>query len=431
MNFRTSHGWRPSQSQRTFVAAAILLISSVPIGQAHGATTKKATTKRAAPAFRLSTDDASIIVGRNSATVVTISANRRAGFPGAIRLSASSPRKGLTVAFDENPLLADDTDITVIAQPTTVLGKTRITLTAANGNVVSRLVISVTVSSKVPDYGIPIPGTPATTGPGTPTLVSSTSVPLVVTPPTTIAPSPPSTSTPTTPTTPGVSTTTGVPTTIASTTTSTTTTSSTLAPTTTTGRPASSGELIIKRSVTTQPVCDPLALSTANLALTINNTGTSIRTYAIVTPQSCTETAKISVAPGAVTSRFVPANALIVVRSTSTGTPIRKVFRVAAGSTILNVGAAVTYTAVCRSVGPSASFSLADGEQYVLTNIPRSECTVTEDNGDNPRQLTDNWGAPHDGIVIVQGRPAGCGDPTVSTPVGTGNGCYGEVVAIY
>ena len=417
-----------SRNQRAFVGAAILLVSSVPIGDAHGATTKKPTTKRAAPAFRLSTDDASIIVGRNSATVVTISANRRAGFPGAIRLSASSPRKGLTVAFDENPLLADDTDITVIAQPTTVLGKTRITLTAANGNVASRLVISVTVSSKVPDYGIPIPGSPTTTGPGTPTIVTATSVSPAVTPPTTIAALAPSTSTPTTP---GASTTTGVSTTIASTTTSTTTTSTTLASTTTTGRPASSGELIIKRSVTTQPVCDPLALSTANLALTINNTGTSIRTYAIVTPQACTETAKISVAPGAVTSRFVPANALIVVRSTSTGTPIRKVFRVAAGSTILNVGAAVTYTAVCRSVGPSASFSLADGEQYVLTNIPRSECTVTEDNGDNPRQLTDNWGAPNDGIVIVQGRPAGCGDPTVSTPVGTGNGCYGEVVAIY
>lgn len=128
--------------------------------------------------FRLSASPSSIIVGQGTASVLTISVNRSSTFLSSINLSARAARKGVRVIFDENPFSDDDTDITIVAEPSTVLGKTKVTITGRSGRTTSKLSINVTVSATKPDYGIPIPGsTPATVAPNsTPTVQVPTPV---------------------------------------------------------------------------------------------------------------------------------------------------------------------------------------------------------------------------------------------------------------
>lgn len=96
--------------------------------------------------FRLAVDPKAVTVGRGSTTTAAVLLSRTGSFAKAVTLSGSA-RRGITLRFDENPLSNDDTDVTVSASPTALLGTTTLTLTGKSGRLTARTTLRITVTA--------------------------------------------------------------------------------------------------------------------------------------------------------------------------------------------------------------------------------------------------------------------------------------------
>ncbi len=372
---------------------AIVLVGGV-VQPAIGA------TKR--PRFKMSLDASTLTVGRNGSSSVTVLVTRVGSFEGPIKLT-SSTRKGLKMAFDENPLEGDDTDLVATADATATIGSTTLTVSGSDGRTTVKVRLKVKVTAGLPAVAAATPSTLAATTVAATTLAGTTTI--------------------------GGGTTTAVAvTTIAA------------ASTTTTGPPAAFGDLIITRTVSQTTPCVPaLPAGTvnANVRVSVTNTDATARVLSWVVPGACSETVPttpFTLASAGIGVITIPFGSYLIARSAGTaGNPIRRVMAVVDPTSLSFIVSSTANLTVQCSAGTTTGgllVPLADGQRFVLNTVPAgASCTVKAQFDTTPsRSVRDNSGIATDNTAQVAGRPAACAIAAPSTPLPGPAGCYAEFV---
>ena len=405
-----------SRSSRGIVVGLVALVVGLvglPLQPAPGAS---ATAK-----FKLSTSPTTATVGRGSATVITLRISRIAPFAGPVTIGATSARAGVGVVLVTNPVSADSANLTVVARPTAAIGTTVVSVIGRTSGFTFTLKLRVRIVSKLPTYAVTTPLDPLLTATGisVPTTAGSTSasnatsLPAVTTTTTNSSTLPATslgsaTSAPTSATPP-----------TSLTSTSTTSSTSTTIPVTA----AAKGYVLFKRVVSQAQRCDLNSPVTPNVkvAMQLTNTDSVTRTISVVKPNTCQEQLLGTVSPGALVALLVPPESLVVVRASSGGNPIQRVFRFDSSSATINVSGVARFLFSCTNPLIGGTLSMTDGQVVVYSRAAGSQCQMSESMG--------NAGSLVNPTFTVVGLANTCIIPTLETPVPSGTTCYSEVLA--